>query len=98
MPRSRAQRAAAQLATAEAFVRLFAGEDGPVVLAEIARFGGVAETSMVEPADPLMLAFNEGRRALALEILHGANLTADEIARLATRVKQESYGNVVDTD
>jgi hypothetical protein len=53
----------------------------PLVLADIARRGGVYART-VNPDNATLIAWNEGRRCLALEILEQAEMTPAQVAEL----------------
>lgn len=66
-----------------AYRETFEPPAGQMVLRDIARRGGMFETSM-EP-DAHMTSFKEGRRSLALEIFQMLRWSDGEIAQLATQ-------------
>jgi hypothetical protein len=56
----------------QAYVQAFSSDNGKVVLADIAR-RGLLHTFSFTGETPLSTAFNEGKRALALEIIYLLN-------------------------
>ncbi len=68
--------------TSRAYARLFATDDGRVVLRDLFRFCGVARSSFA-PGDPQTTSFEEGKRRVALRVAAMMRLnpeTATEIA------------------
>lgn len=71
-----------QLRVKAAYRDLFDSDAGRLVLHDLARRGGLHETSF-EPGDPHHTAFREGRRSMVLEVLQMLRWTEGEIAQLA---------------
>lgn len=56
--------------------------EGKLVLHDLLQAAGLLETSMV-PGDPQGTAYREGRRSVALEIIHKLRWTEGEMMQLA---------------
>lgn len=76
------QAADARKAVQQAYARVFGSPDGALVLNDLVAKNGLLRTS-VEPGDPHMTAFNEGRRAAALDLLNKLRWTPARIVELA---------------
>lgn len=76
-----ARRVFRRVATARAYRRVFAGDDGELVLHDLVRRGGVLRT----PFDlrPGLTEWNAGRASLVLEIFKELNLNERDFERMA---------------
>jgi|GEM_PF-2729233 hypothetical protein len=86
---------------ANAYQTVFDSPEGSRVLRDLLTAGGLLSTSVVE-GDAQLTAYNEGKRALALHILHrlrwsegelmqlGQELTAEEIEAREQAMSQET--------
>jgi hypothetical protein len=81
--RGRVRRAA----LGRAYQRVFAGDDGKLVLRDLLRRAGALRTSF--DLRPGMTEWNEGRRSLALEILRELNLDERDFARMTKEITDE---------
>jgi hypothetical protein len=70
-----------------AYARAFAGQDGKVVLADLARFCHAQRTTFV-PGDPNGSAQLEGRRQVFIRIREFVDMTEVEIRRYADALEQ----------
>lgn len=73
---------------------VFETEDGKWVLADLAKFCGAFDTSMV-PNDPFATCFNEGSRRVYLRIRRFLDMTDDEIISLVNQAQdaeRDDYG------
>ena len=66
----------------QAYHAVFASDDGKLVLHDLLQRGGLLETSAVS-GDAFMTHFKEGRRSVALEIIHKLRWTEAEMLQLA---------------
>jgi hypothetical protein len=67
---------------AAAYRAVFGSPEGKLVLADLLRRGGILETSHV-PGDACSTAFQEGRRAMALDIIAELRWSDGELVQLA---------------
>lgn len=72
---------------ARAYRRVFADDDGTLVLHDLMRRGGVLRVGF--DLRPGMTEWNEGRRSLALEILRLINLTERDFARMTEEMTDD---------
>ncbi|WP_022729769.1 hypothetical protein [Fodinicurvata sediminis] len=76
-----------------AYKRVFAGNDGALVLGDLCEQGNLnAQVHM--PGDPQETAFRDGQRRMALRILGFLNMSeadAQKLARQATIHEEESF-------
>jgi hypothetical protein len=70
-----------------AYRRVFDGPDGETVLRHILRAGGVLARGFT--GEPLALAYAEGRRTLALQIIHTATGSEEEADRFLRKILSE---------
>lgn len=68
--------------TARAYARLFATDDGRVVLRDLFRFCGVVRTSFA-PGDPHTTSFEEGKRRVATRVVAMMRLTPEAAIEIA---------------
>jgi hypothetical protein len=69
-------------AVRQAYHAVFATTEGKIVLTNLLQVGGVLETSMVS-GDPQATAYREGRRSMALDVIHKLRWTEGEMMQLA---------------
>lgn len=70
-----------------AYRRVFDSPDGEVVLRHILRVGGVLARGFT--GEPQALAYAEGRRTLALQIIHTATGTEEESDKFLRKILAE---------
>lgn len=78
-----------------AYRETFESPAGTLVLRDLLRRAGALETSM-EPGDPGMTAFREGRRSLALDVLQQLRWSEGELAQLARERDPDALSAVTD--
>ncbi len=69
-------------ATRRAYQTVFSTPEGELVLYDLMTRCGVLETSQVN-GDPHMVAFREGRRSVALDLINAMRWTEAEVIQLA---------------
>ena len=84
-------------ATRRAYRRVFGGNVGKAVLADIAAFARVMEPTYAAN-DPHQTAFNEGARSVALRIYAMLNMTAADAAAIADGWQRKQYDNPLGED
>lgn len=67
----------------------FGSPEGRAVLADILKFCSVSQPVVV-PGDPMMTGFNDGMRRVGLRIAKLANMTEEEILRLADQPEEQT--------
>lgn len=80
-------------ALAAAYQEIFATPAGKLVLNDLLREGGVLEVSYV-PGDDAGTHFNDGKRALALHVLHRLRWAPGELATLAQERTEEQLAEM----
>ena len=85
-----------QRRTRNAYKRLFATDDGQVVLRDLAKFCGVDRPSSV-PGDPFATHVNDGMRRVALRVFNFINMSDAEMMRLAQK-RSVSHGEDFDDE
>ena len=86
-----------QRAIRSAYHLVFNSPEGKLVLHDLLAAGGVLETSMT-PNDPQGTAWREGRRSLALEIIHKLRWTEGEMMALALARTQDHLAQAESED
>lgn len=66
----------------------FSGDSGKAVLMDLMKRSGILSTSMIK-GDPQMTAFNEGKRAMVLEILSRCRLTVEDIEKMSRQQDED---------
>lgn len=77
---------------AEAYRSVFTGPDGETVLHDLLREAGVLSDGF--DGDTGLMAYNEGRRSLALHILNKLRWTEPHMVALAARRADETVTNM----
>ena len=80
--------------TYNAYRRLFATEDGKVVLADLMRSCNFMDTTF--GADSHDTYYNEGKRSVLLAIMKTANMSPEEVSRIVTSIKEEDAADFDD--
>lgn len=66
----------------------FSSETGKAVLLDLMKRSGILSTSMIK-GDPHMTAFNEGKRAIVLEILSRCRMTVEDIEKMSRQQEDD---------
>lgn len=73
-----------QRRTRQAYKRVFASDDGKLVLSDLSKFACINRPTFV-PGDPFETHINEGMRRVPLRIFSFINMSDGEMMRLAHR-------------
>lgn len=77
------------------FKRVFAGGDGEYVLASLLDSTGFYKQSF--SADPYQTAFNEGKRAIGLQIIQMLDLKEEDLRNLVRGYREELFKSAENT-